>query len=100
MRMSGSVPLARSSSQVSAALGFDFGFGIVEVEFDAVEVLLAEDGHAGKDCVAGLECAGAGDGGVFLLVGNVEVDAAVLVLTVLGLESGDKLAESLALPRP
>ena len=62
MRISGSVPLARSSSQVSAALGLVFGFGIVEVELDAVERLLAQDGHAGKDRVAGLERPGARDG--------------------------------------
>ncbi len=46
--------------------------------------------------VAGLERAGAGDGGVLDVVGNVEIDAAVLVLAVLGLQVGDKLAERLA----
>ena len=49
-----------------------------------------------KTGVAGLERAGAGDGGVLDVVGNVEIDAAVLVLAVLGLEVGDELAQSLA----
>ncbi len=43
-----------------------------------------------------LSALGAGDGGVLDVVGDVQVDAAVLVLAVLGLQIGDKLAQGLA----
>ena len=62
MRISGSVPLARNRIQVSAALGLVCGFGIVEVEFHAVESFLAQNRHAREGRIAGLERAGAGDG--------------------------------------
>ena len=39
---------------------------------------------------------GAGDGAVLDVVGDVQVDAAVLVLAVLGLQVGDELAQGLA----
>ena len=44
----------------------------------------------------GRERASAGDSGVLELVGNVEIDAAVLMFAVLGLQGGNKLAQSLA----
>ena len=49
-----------------------------------------------NDGVAGLERFGARNGRVLHVVGNVQIDAAILVLAVLGLQIGDKLAESLA----
>ena len=48
------------------------------------------------DGIARLEGFGAGDGGVFDVVGDVQVDAAVLVLAVFGLQIGDELAQGLA----
>jgi hypothetical protein len=39
---------------------------------------------------------GAGDGAVLDFVGDVQVDAAVLVFAVLGLQAGDQLAQGLA----
>ena len=36
-------------------VGLVLGFGVVEVELDAVQRLLAEDGHSGEDRIADLE---------------------------------------------
>ena len=77
-------------------VGLGFGFGVVEEELDPVEVFLAKNLHAGDDGIAGLEGFGAGDGGVLDVVGNVEVDAAVLVLAVFGLQVGDECPKGLA----
>jgi hypothetical protein len=74
-------------------LGLGGGFGVVEEELHAVEIFLRVNGHAGEDGVAGLESMGAGDDGVLLRLRQVEVDAAVLVLAVFGLEIGNKLAQ-------
>ena len=49
-----------------------------------------------KTAIARLERPGARNGGVLDVVGNVQIDAAVLVLAVLGLQIGDKLAQRLA----
>src|ERR1035438_4075103 len=75
------------------------GFRIVQVKLDAVEGVLAQDRHSGKDRVAGLERFGAGDDAIDNDSGDVQVDAAVLVLAVFGLEIGDELAQCLALLR-
>ena len=99
MRISGSVPLARKRIHVSAALGLVFGFRVVEIEFHAVEVFLAKDRHSCDHRVAGLERFGARDGSVLHVIRDVQVDAAVLMLAVLGLEVGDKLAQGFAFLR-
>ncbi len=46
---------------------------------------------------AGLDLAGAADGGLLEVFVDVHVDAAVLVLAELGLQRGDELAEGLLL---
>ena len=69
--------------------GFGLGgrFGVVEEELHAVEIFLVVDGHAGEDGIAGLEGVGAGDNSILLRFGQVEVDAAVLMLAIFGRKS-------------
>ncbi len=99
MRISGSVPEARSSSQVSAALGFDARFGIFEEELYAIQGLHAQNRHACEVGRTGLDGSRAGDGTVLERIRDVKIDAPVVMLAKFALQIGDKLAEGLLLIR-
>ena len=73
---------------------FGFRFGIVEPELDAVEGFDFFDRHSGELLHAGFRSC---DCRVLQVIGDMQVDAAILMLAVFLLETLDQLAEGLLL---
>ncbi len=91
------MPLARNSSQVSAAFFFACTCGVIEEELDAVQRLFVQHLHSRECYCSRSNFLGTRDRRQLDLLGDVHVDAAIVVLAKLLLQRSDELPERLAL---